>query len=282
MFKLNDNELLKYIEEDVPYLDLTTHLQDVQDQKARLELVTREDLFVSCMEESCRIVELLGCSVESFIPSRQKAQAGDILLSFSGDYNDVHKAWRSAQVILEYGCKISTYTYNMKKNIERVNKHCELLSTRKTYPFAKKFCIKSVMSAGAMPHRLNLSETIVFFDNHRVIYQDNEEFYKKIEEFKTKVPEKKIVVESHDFDDAQELMRSGVDVLQLDKVELGMIRQIVALKGKNYPHVKILASGGINIDNAADYASTGIDGIVTSKLYLCGMANIGTRINIIK
>jgi molybdenum transport protein len=281
MYRLNDNELLKYIEEDVPYLDLTTHVQEIKDKKAKLEIITREDLLVSCMEEACRISELLGCRVESFVPSRQEAKKGDVLLEFSGDYNDVHKAWRCAQVLLEYSCKMSTYAFNMKKEIQSVNKNCELLTTRKTFPFAKKLCIKAVMSGGAMPHRLNLSETIVFFSNHRVVYENNQKFYENIKSFRVKVPEKKIVVESESFEDAKELMKHDVDVLQLDKVTLEVLKSIVEYKNENYPNVKILASGGISLDNASEFAKLKIDGIVTSKVYTCGMANLGTKMKLI-
>ena len=65
----------------------------------------------------------------------------------------------------------------MKKEIDEVNSNCELLGTRKNFPFAKKFCIKSIMSGGAMPHRLGLSETVLFFPNHRVVYEDKHDFY---------------------------------------------------------------------------------------------------------
>jgi nicotinate-nucleotide pyrophosphorylase len=37
----------------------------------------------------------------------------------------------------------------------------------------------------------------------------------------------------------------------------------------------------MNLKNAKEYASTGIDGIVTSALYGQGMANIGTRMSIL-
>lgn len=281
MLRLNDSELLKYIEEDVPYLDLTTHLQGVENKKAKLKIITREELLVSCMEEACRIAELLGCTIESFIPSKQIVKKGDVLLSFSGDYNDVHKAWRSSQVLLEYSCKIATYTYHMKKEIHSVNKNCELLTTRKTFPFAKKFCIKSILTGGAMPHRLNLGETIVFFNNHRVVYKTDKEFYESIKKIQIKIPEKKIVVESDNIEDATQLMKYGVDVLQLDKVDIELLKTIVIYKNNNFPNIKILASGGIDISNAADFASTGVDGIVTSKPYICGMANIGTKMELI-
>ncbi len=280
MIHFSDYELEQYINEDIPYFDLTTHLQKVENKQAKLEIQTREDIIISCMEEACRIVKLLGCEVDFYIPSKQKAKKGDIILSFKGDYNDVHKAWRSVQVLLEYSCKMATYTYNMKKEIERVNTHCELLTTRKTFPFSKKFCIKSILTGGAMPHRLNMSETIVFFENHRIVYSSNQEFYENIKKFKIEVPEKKIVVESDNLEDAIRVMIYGADVVQVDKVTIDTLEKIVEYKNSNFQHVKVLASGGIDLNNAKEFAATGIDGIVTSKVYNCGMANIGTKMKL--
>ena len=280
MFNLNDNELLEYIKEDVAYFDLTTYLQESSNKKAKMDIYTREDIVVSCSEEASRIAELLGCKVEFKIPSKQKAKGGETILSFSGDYEKVHQAWRSSQVILEYSCKIATFAYEMKQQIQEVNTHCELLTTRKTFPLSKKLCIKSVMMGGAMPHRLGLSETILFFPHHRAIYKDNNSFYKAIEDFKIKAPEKKIVVESEDFEDAVSLMKNGADVIQMDKVGLELLEKIIKYKNQNFPNVKILAAGGINKKNAKEFALTGVDGIVTSGVYGCGMVNMGTRIEI--
>ena len=72
----------------------------------------------------------------------------------------------------------------MKQEIERVNQKCELLTTRKTFPLSKRFCIKAAICGGATPHRLGLSETILFFDGHRIIYKNNEEFYEAVKNIK--------------------------------------------------------------------------------------------------
>ncbi len=281
MIHFTDNELEQYINEDIPYIDLTTHLQSVDNKKVSLEIITRDDIIISCIDEACRIVKLLGCEVDYSLKNKQKAKSTDTILQFSGEYNDVHKAWRPAQVLLEYSCKMATYTYNMKQKIIEVNQDCELLTTRKTFPFSKKFCIKSIITGGAMPHRLNLSETIVFFDNHRIVYESNQEFYDNIKKFKTKVPEKKIVVESDNIDDAIQLMHSGADLLQMDKVTIDTLSKIIEYKNKNFQHLKILASGGIDMNNVQEYAKTGVNGIVTSKVYTCGMVNIGTKMKLL-
>lgn len=281
MIKFTDYELQQYINEDIPYFDLTTYLQDKKDTKASLSIFTREDIVVSCTEESARIAELLGCSVDFFIPSKQKAKKGDTLISFRGDYNDIHKAWRVCQILLEYSCKITTYSSQMKALIDEVNNHCELLTTRKSFPFAKKFCIKSVMAGDAIPHRLGLSETILIFPQHRIVYESKEIFLEDIKRFKIKAPEKKIVVETESFEDAKSLMENGVDVLQVDKIDVEIVKKIVEYKNTNYPYIKIVVAGGVNIKNVQEYALAGIDGVVSSAMYSCGMVNLGSKMEIL-
>jgi molybdenum transport protein len=166
----------------------------------------------------------------------------------------------------------------MKRSINEANANCELLATRKTFPFAKKFCIKSIMSGGAMPHRLGLSESVLFFRHHRSVYENEAAFYGALKEIKHKALEKKIVVESATFEDAEKLMAFGADILQIEKASPLLLERIVAHKNLHHKEVKILATGGINKANVKDFAQTGVDGIVTSALYSCGMADLGSRI----
>lgn len=281
MFNLSISELEKYIQDDLPYFDLTTSLQNCNNEIAQIEVFTREDIIVSCSEEAAKIAELLNCKVEFFVKSKNKIEKDSTILRFSGLYEDIHKAWRLSQILLEYSCKISTYAYQMKEKIEKINPSCELLTTRKTFPFSKRFCIKAAFCGGAMPHRLNLSETVLFFEGHRILYKNNEEFYEDLKRIKTKIPEKKLNVESESLEDSINLMKIGVDVIQLDKIDFEELEKIIAYKNENHPNVKILVAGGINLTNIEKYASYKIDGVVTSSVYNCGMANISSRLRIV-
>jgi len=282
MYNLSTTELEKYIQDDLPYDDLTTSLQNCNNKNAQLEVFTREDIVVSCTEEAAKISQLLNCNLEHFVKSGTSILKGDILLKYNGTYEDIHKAWRLTQILLEYSCKISTQAFKMKKLIDEVNPSCELLTTRKTFPFSKRFCIKASIAGGAMPHRLGLSESILFFDGHRLLYKTNQEFYKEIKKIKPKLPEKRIVVESDNYEDSINLMQYDVDAIQLDKIDFETIKKIVSYKNSNYPNIKILAAGGINLSNVEDYAKTQVDGIVTSSVYVSGMANLSSNIRIIE
>ena len=281
MFNLSISELETYIQDDIPYFDLTTSLQNYNNIKAQIEVYTREDIIVSCSEEAVKIAELLNCKVEFYEKSKTKINKGSTILKYSGDYENIHKAWKLTQVFLEYSCKISTYAYEMKEKIEKTNTKCELLTTRKTFPFSKRFCIKAALCGGAMPHRLNLSETILFFEGHRILYKNNIDFYEDLKRIKTKIPEKKLIVESNNFEDSKNLMEIGVDVIQLDKIDFEELEKVITYKNENFPEVKILVAGGINLNNIEKYASYKIDGIVTSSVYNCGMADISSRLKII-
>lgn len=281
MFNLSTSELEKYIQDDLPYFDLTTSLQNCNNAIAQIEVYTREDILVSCSEEAAKIAELLNCKVDFFVKSKNKLEKNGTILKFSGLYEDIHKAWRLTQILLEYSCKISTYAHEMKEKIEKINPSCELLTTRKTFPFSKRFCIKAAFCGGAMPHRLNLSETVLFFEGHRILYKNNQEFYEDLKRIKTKIPEKKLNVESESFEDSINLMKIGVDVIQLDKIDFEELEKIITYKNENYPFVKILVAGGINLTNIEKYTSYKIDGVITSSVYNCGMANISSRLKII-
>ncbi len=281
MFNLTTSELEKYIQDDLPYFDLTTSLQNCNNAIAQIEVYTREDIIVSCSEEASKIAELLNCKVDFFVKSKNKIKKDGTILRFSGLYEDIHKAWRLTQILLEYSCKISTYAYQMKEKIEKINPACELLTTRKTFPFSKRFCIKAAFCGGAMPHRLNLSETVLYFEGHRILYKNNEEFYEDLKRIKTKIPEKKLNVESESLEDSINLMKVGVDVIQLDKIDFEELEKIITYKNENFPNIKILVAGGINLTNIEKYASYKIDGVVTSSVYNCGMANISSRLKII-
>ncbi|MBN2826086.1 MAG: ModD protein [Campylobacterales bacterium] len=282
MFDLTTQELEAFIADDLPYFDLTTYLQGVENQEVKLTIFTREDIVVSCIEEAYKIAQIFHCRIDGKkLKSGDRCQKGENIITLIGEYNDIHKAWRNVQIILEYSSKMATYTHKMKQAIEKVNPTCEFLATRKSFPFAKRFCIKSIMVGGAMPHRLGLSETVLLFDHHRKIYTSIEAFYDALAKFKHKAPEKKVVVESNEFEDTVKLMQRGADVIQLDKVDFDTIEKIIHYRNENYPHIKILVAGGINVDNVQEYATLGMDGIVTSSLYNAGMANLGSRMEIL-
>lgn len=274
---LLDAELLEYIREDIPYFDLTTALLGSDFANAKMQIRTREEIVVACSEEAARIAELLGCKVEFFVPSSKRVKAGETILSIEARGELLHQAWKLTQVLLEYACGMATYANDMLLNVQEVNKYCEILVTRKSIPFAKKFAIRALLCGGILPHRLGLSESILVFSHHRSLFKDSDAFKEGFKELRLRAVEKKVVVECEDFDDALEMMALGADVIQMDKCDIKTLKELVDYKQKEFPSAKIIAAGGINKMNVAEFAKTGVDAIITSSPYQAKMADISVK-----
>ena len=276
--RLSDAEILDYINEDLPYFDLTTSLQNI-DKKASLEIYSRDEICVSCVDVAASVARLLECESEIVVQNSQICKAGDVIIKIYGDYEDVHKAWKLVQVALEYASAIATYTNKMVKTAKSVNEKCEVLATRKSFPFAKKFCVKAVLEGGGGMHRLGLSDSILFFKNHIKAYASFDEFISHLPEFKAKMVERKICVEAENLDEASKLLKAKCDVVQCDKFSPELIQNVLALRDEISPNTMILAAGGINLSNVKEFAAA--DAIVTSAMYSKGVADISARLEIL-
>lgn len=273
MIKISDAEILSLIDEDLPYFDLTTSLQGIR-KNAVLTILPREDVTVSCVDIAAGIARLLDCRAQICVQNSAVVAAKEPIIKISGSYDSVHKAWKLAQICLEYACKIATYARAMNEAAKSVNPKCEILATRKSFPFAKKFCLKAVLEGGCGIHRLNLSDSVLFFKNHIKAYGSYDEFLAQIPTFKAKAPERKIAVECENLDDCKALLKASADVVQCDKFTPGAVKRAVDLRDKIAPNVGLIASGGINLKNVREFAITGADALVTSAMYTQGMADI--------
>ncbi len=272
--RLSDPELWEYIREDLPYFDLTTHLLEVSSAKRSLSIVTRHKVVAACTEEAARIGELLGCEVYYSVPSGRTVESEGLLLELQGSGEALHQAWRLCQILLEYACGMATEANAMVKSAHAVNPHCEILVTRKSFPFSKRFTMRALLIGGVLPHRLGLSESILIFGPHRALYENEAAFEAALPQIKKRCVEKKLVVESESFEDAKRMLELGADVIQMDKSVPETLPELILYRDKHYPDATIIAAGGINRNNVVQYVQTGVDAIVTSSLYKGSMADL--------
>ena len=136
--------------------------------------------------------------------------------------------------------------------------------------------IYAVMIGGAFPHRLGLSETVLVFDHHMKFLGGFDEFVRRIPEFRSRCIEKKLFVEAT-ADQARVLVEGGVDGIQFDKMPAAELPALVEELRTINPHVTLIAAGGINPANAAEYAATGVDGLATTALFTAKPLDMSVR-----
>ena len=259
----------RLINEDMPLFDLTKELMEIK-TPGKISFITRKDAVVSAN----KLVEKLCIRLNLKVTFKEKdgnfVKKGSKILEAEGD--DVLILWKVAQNIYEYALSVSTYTKEMVDLAKSVNPHIEILTTRKVIPFTKKIALNAVMDGGGFPHRVTTTETILVFDNYIKLYGGWDKFYKDFKNLKYKTVEKKWVVECENIEHAKKLIEIGVDILQLDKVDIETTTKIVEMAHQK--NIKVLSAGGINKDNVKDYAKTGTDGIVTTAPYFAKGADV--------
>jgi molybdenum transport protein len=263
MPSLSHTQLQALLEDDVPCGDLTTHSLAIGALVAQIEFRARQPMTVCATEEAARLFELAGAQAQLVLASGSSADAGELLLQTQGSAASLHRAWKSAQTLVEWASGISTATATIVAAANGVAVAC----TRKNVPGTKAMSAKAVLAGGGIMHRLGLSETLLVFAEHRLFLSESPE--QTIERLRLGQPEKKIVVEVSSVEEALRWSEAGCDVLQLEKFTPDAVAACrLALGNRVEQHRPLLAAaGGVRADNAAAYVAAGADFLVTSAPY---------------
>ena len=278
MVYIADETIERWIREDVPYGDLTSWLLEIGGRRGKIEYFSREETVVCGTEEAARIFIKLGATVQTVLPSGSLVKPGQLLLAAEGTAAGLHQGWKVVLNILEYASGIAARTHRLVKVAKNINPKLEIVATRKSFPGTKELAIKAILSGGALPHRLGLSETVLIFEQHRVFLNDFAALVTKIPELKAKAPEKKVIVEVETLDEAIQLANAGVDGIQFDKVESTVLESWVRTLREINPQLVLLAAGGVNENNIVSYAKTGIDAVATTAVFFGKPADIRAKI----
>lgn len=275
-----------FIEEDVPYIDLTCEVLGVHNQPGEMEYFTRESCVLAGTDIARRIMRNLGCEVLTSSEDGQLVSAGQTFFTVRGAAADLHAAWKVCLNVFDHLSAVATKTRSMVDAVHAVNPECEVLTTRKSMPGAKDLLTCAVMAGGAFPHRLGLSETVLVFEQHLAFFGGFNRFVEEMPRIKARCVEKKLFVEA-DAQRALALARAssdghGVDGIQLDKVPVSELAELVRRIREIDPRITIIAAGGINPQNAGAYAACGVDGLATTAPFTAKPVDMSVRMRPLK
>lgn len=266
----------QFVSEDVPYCDLTCEVLGIGSQPGRMEYYTREDGVLAGTDAVCGIMDSLRCRVVEAKPDGSELRAGEAFFAVEGEAAQLHQAWKVCLNVFDHLSAVATKTRAMVDAAHAANPRCEILTTRKSMPGAKDLLTAAVMAGGAWPHRLGLSETVLVFDHHLEFIGGFDAFVERIPQIKSRCVEKKLFVEAGE-EQALVLAGTQVDGIQFDKVPVERLSSLVErIRGIN-PHLTLIAAGGINPQNAAAYAATGVDGLATTAPFTAKPLDMSIR-----
>ena len=266
MFFVPESRIEAWIEEDLHLMDLTVDALGIEDRPGCVECFPKEDCVIAGVEEAARIFRAVGALAEEVRPSGSRLPAGTVCLRAEGTAGRLHAVYKAAQNVMEYASGIATRTAGVVRNARAASPSVEVAVTRKHFPGTKHLSVRAALAGGATVHRLGLSESILVFDQHRA-FLDEAEFLSAIPRMAARFPERRIMAEAGSVEEAVRFAEAGVQVIQCERFSPDALRECVERVRRIQPGVRISAAGGIDADNAADYAAAGADVLVSSWVY---------------
>lgn len=140
----------------------------------------------------------------------------------------------------------------------------KILDTRKTTPNLRVLEKYAVKIGDGLNHRFGLDSGILIKDNHIRICGS---LKKAVERIRQAIPPFwKIEVEADGLSEVKEAVELGVEAIMLDNMGLKEIKKAVDLIRQQAKEIIIEASGGINLENVAEVAKSGVDLISVGSL----------------
>jgi len=152
--------------------------------------------------------------------------------------------------------------------VDRLYGHkTKLLDTRKTTPNFRLLEKEAVKIGGGVNHRFGLYDMIMLKDNHIAYCGGIENAINEAWQYlQKKKLDLKIEIETRSLEDVQNVIAVGkgkVFRIMLDNFTPEKVTEALKLIGEDF---ETEASGGINLDNIADYAETGVDYVSVGAL----------------
>ncbi len=277
-FRLTEEEIDRLIADDVGHGDLTTRLAGFGATPASITFHARDPLILSGIEEAARIFEHLGAAVTFQERPGLTAAPGSLLLEAKGPAGILHAGWKAGQVVVEWASGVATATNRIVEAARTAAPDIRVATTRKTVPFTKKLAVKAVLAGGGDVHRLGLSQSVMLFAEHRLFLGEPSDFVAMIATVRRHAPEQSIMIEVATVTEALAAAEAHADVIQLEKFSPDDVRRVVeGITRRPDGRPIIAAAGGVNAQNAATYAASGADVLVTSSPYYARPTDVQVR-----
>jgi nicotinate-nucleotide pyrophosphorylase (carboxylating) len=254
----------KFIEamvaEDVGRGDLFARISTAKEVRAYI-LAKSEGVFAGreYIEVLAKMYEL---DLEWHVEDGTAFSVGEKLLFVLGNSKNLLSLERSILDIALHASSIATLTAQYAKKVEPYG--VKLLDTRKTRPLLREFEKYAVRCGGGINHRMGLDDCLMLKDTHLKTIDDLDAF---MVEVRQKIPfTSKVEIECEDLESVKSAMKAGADIVMCDNMSNDAIREVVAFRNENYPHILLEASGNVLLDTIEEIAKTGVDAISSGAL----------------
>jgi nicotinate-nucleotide pyrophosphorylase (carboxylating) len=218
-----------------------------------------------CAEQACVQVDP-DIEVTWLVGDGCEIGSGGVIGRAEGRLRSLLTAERTALNFLCHLSGVATAARRYVEAAQAANPTARIWDTRKTTPGLRSLEKAAVRAGGAANHRGNLSEAVLIKDNHLGGLSISEAVSKALARW----PGRMVEVECERPGQVTEALDAGATLVMCDNMSPDDVRACVQLV-RAHPRgatgcVLVEASGGVNLENVAAYASAGADVISVGAL----------------
>jgi nicotinate-nucleotide pyrophosphorylase (carboxylating) len=257
------------VKEDIGGGDVTTDSLVPEWQTARGEVMAKEAGIIAGLPVASRVYQYINKKV-SFNPRVEEGARvlpGRVLAEVSGPARSILSGERVALNFIQRLSGIATLTSQFVEKIK--DYHAKIYDTRKTVPGWRSLEKYAVRVGGGLNHRMGLYDQILIKDNHLMALEAGQALAKGIRLAREKAPQWMLIeVEVKNFEELEEAIAAGPDIILLDNMSVEEIARAVKFIRQVKPlHPPLIeASGGITLENVEAIAKSGVDRISAGAL----------------
>ena len=241
--------------------DLTTRLLLNGSALGRAKIVARQDLVLSGLEPARLVFSLLDRAVifEPMLADGEPARSGQVLVRLSGPLDALLAGEPAALNFLTHLSGVATFTARFAA--ETAGQKARVIDTRKTSAGLRALEKAAVRHGGGGNHRTGLHDGILIKENHIAaagsitqavtLARNGAPHYLKVE------------VEVENLAQLEEALQAKADIILLDNMSPEKMAEAVGLvQGR----ALTMASGGVDLENLAEVAASGVDLVAIGAL----------------
>jgi nicotinate-nucleotide pyrophosphorylase (carboxylating) len=243
-----------WLAEDVGRGDRTTQAVIPAGAMGRARIEAREAAVVAGLDAAVACFEAAGGGVDVVVVAGDgsSVEAGAAIARLDGSLRSILTGERTALNLLARLSGVATLTARYVAAV--ADRPVRIVDTRKTSPGMRALQKYAVRVGGGSNHRHGLDDGVLLKDNHIAAVGSITEAVRRA---RAEVPHGlRIEVEVMTLEELDEATSAGADAVLLDNMSVAMTAQAVARAGGK---VVLESSGGITLENVADYAAVGVD-----------------------
>jgi nicotinate-nucleotide pyrophosphorylase (carboxylating) len=258
--------------EDIGSGDITAQLIP-ENQQAFARIITREDCIFcgkAWVDEVFRQIDS-EVVIDWQVSDGQAVVANSTLFTVQGKARSLLTGERAALNFVQTLSGTATISHHYAQQVAHTQ--VKLLDTRKTIPGLRTAQKYAVTCGGCHNHRIGLYDAFLIKENHIAACGG---ITNAISSAHTIAPGKPVEVEVETFDELDQALTAGADIIMLDNFSIEDMKKAVAI---NAGKAKLEASGNINEQTLVPTAETGVDFISIGGLTKhCRAVDLSMRI----